>query len=164
MVYKWKEGTPFRADPAIVATEITKLGDYPTPRDVMDAARSPKSELHLCFEWDDTLAGVKYRLIQAQKILYSLVAVEKNAKGHDKEIRPFICESMHDKKQAKIVKAVVRVRQDEHKPNMLIDVIIKQAETIAKRLESVEGCADAEDLILEAVEILKRAREKQAVA
>lgn len=164
MVYKWKEGAPFRADPAIVAAEIARLGEYPTPRDVMDAARSPKSELHTCFEWDDTLAGLKYRMIQAQKVLYSLVAVEQAAGGKVKEVRPFVCESLSDKRPVKTITAVAHLKREERKAPSLIDVLIKQAETIAKRLESLDGCSDAEGLILEAVELLKMAREKQAVA
>jgi hypothetical protein len=39
---------------------------------VVDVAKSPKSPLHACFEWDDTKAAHKYRLVQARTIIRSI--------------------------------------------------------------------------------------------
>lgn len=43
-----------------------------TPERVVEAARSEKSPLHNAFEWDDTEAGRKYRLIQARFLINSI--------------------------------------------------------------------------------------------
>ena len=40
-----------------------------TPQLVLDEAQSPTSPLHMYFEWDDTEAARKYRLIQAMNML-----------------------------------------------------------------------------------------------
>lgn len=40
-----------------------------TPRLVVDAARPEDSPLHSRFEWDDSIAGEKYRLSQAGELL-----------------------------------------------------------------------------------------------
>ena len=39
------------------------------PRDVVKYAENPDTALHDKFEWDDSLAGAKYRLQQAAEII-----------------------------------------------------------------------------------------------
>lgn len=46
-----------------------------TPESVLDKAKNAKTELHKCFEWDDSVAGEKYRLIQARQIIQHFVIV-----------------------------------------------------------------------------------------
>ena len=43
------------------------------PSQVVDEARDPASVLHGSFEWDDTVAAEKYRVIQAQKLIRAFV-------------------------------------------------------------------------------------------
>ena len=40
-----------------------------TAKGVVDKARDPKSALHSQFEWDDSVAGEKYREVQAYKLI-----------------------------------------------------------------------------------------------
>lgn len=55
-----------------------EIGDTQiTPQEILEKARDKKSELHKCFEWDDTKAAEKYRLIQARSILLNLVITTK---------------------------------------------------------------------------------------
>ena len=49
----------------------TKYGRL-DPKEVVDAARSPKSALHDRFEWDDTTAAEAYRLQQARGLIRSV--------------------------------------------------------------------------------------------
>ena len=55
----------------------TAKGDFLTPYDVLDDARDENSLLHNVFEWDDSIAGEKYRLMQA-RILINTVRVTVN--------------------------------------------------------------------------------------
>ena len=43
-----------------------------TPVMVVDVARDPKHPLHPRFEWDDTVAGEKYRVHQARQLIRSV--------------------------------------------------------------------------------------------
>lgn len=43
-----------------------------TPRIVLDEASSPEHPLHPRFEWDDAVAGEKYRLRQAHELIVSV--------------------------------------------------------------------------------------------
>lgn len=65
-----------KADAALVAAEIGAIGESATPQEVLEKARDEGTELHKCFEWDDTVAAEKYRVIQARTIMRMLVVVE----------------------------------------------------------------------------------------
>lgn len=72
MEYAWKQAPSLfhKVDPQKVGEEI---GNAPTPESVLEKAKDPNTELHGCFEWDDTKAANKYRLIQARQIIQFLV-------------------------------------------------------------------------------------------
>lgn len=70
---KWRTGCVFQADAQKVYEEI---GDSSiTPEEVIEKAKDKKSELHKCFEWDDKVAGQKFRLQQARQVLNNLVFI-----------------------------------------------------------------------------------------
>lgn len=57
-----------RATLTRIYTENGKL----TPQNVVDDARPEESELHGRFEWDDSVAGEQYRLVQARRLITSV--------------------------------------------------------------------------------------------
>ena len=77
IVASWKIDGFYKADASKVAAEISSLGENFTTQEIVEKARSTDSELHKCFEWNDSIAAEKYRLTQAQNILRLLV-VTKN--------------------------------------------------------------------------------------
>jgi hypothetical protein len=62
-----------------------------TPEVVVDAARDEASPLHDRFEWDDQIAGEKYRLDQARRLIRSVRVVYREAdeKESARTIRAF---------------------------------------------------------------------------
>lgn len=76
MQVEWKIKGIYKADAAKVADEIGS--EKITPEQVLEKARNKDSELHKCFEWDDSIAAEKYRLTQARGILLNLYYVPKN--------------------------------------------------------------------------------------
>lgn len=82
MQYAWKQAPSnfHKADPQKCGEEI---GDCATPESVLEKAKDPDSELHKCFEWDDSVAAEKYRLQQARQVIQFLVV-----KGTEKEETP----------------------------------------------------------------------------
>lgn len=65
-----------KADAQKVAEEIIAIGESATPAQILDKARDAATELHKCFEWDDTSAAEKYRLDQARQVVRHLVIRE----------------------------------------------------------------------------------------
>lgn len=79
MSVSWKINGIFNADAEKVDLEIKGIGENVTPKQIYDYAKdNPKSELHKCFEWNDSEAAEKYRLMQARKILVFIVRVPTN--------------------------------------------------------------------------------------
>ena len=76
---KWKINGIFKADPKKIYKELGNTTI--TPEEVLEKARNEKTELHLCFEWSDSVAAEKYRLQQARQIIQLLVVVPKNEKN-----------------------------------------------------------------------------------
>ncbi len=74
----WKPGSRYGADAKKVADEISSIGDSATPAQILDKARDNKSELHKCFDWNDSEAAEKWRLHQARNIVCSLVYKEES--------------------------------------------------------------------------------------
>lgn len=78
---EWRVKGLFKADAQKVFEEI---GDNKfNYKEIIEKARSEDSELHKCFEWDDSIAAGKYRLSQARMIVQNLVFTAK-----DVEVQP----------------------------------------------------------------------------
>lgn len=58
-----------------------------TPENVLKKAKNKKTELHKCFEWDNTVAGEKYRLIQARQIIQHFVIVTPEEKEEEEPVK-----------------------------------------------------------------------------
>ena len=82
------------ADAQKVAEEIFEIcSDFEqaTPQQIVEKGRDANTELHKCFEWNDSVAAEKYRLVQARDITRHLVFVrtEQEVKDDAPEIRVF---------------------------------------------------------------------------
>ena len=84
MAIEWKVKGIYKANAQAVYDEIQQIGDTYTPEQIVEKATDESTELHKCFEWDDSAAAHKYRLSQAQGIIRCLVLV--NEKVEDKEL------------------------------------------------------------------------------
>lgn len=90
VVATWRPGLDlYKADAQKVADEISAIGEDVTPRQIVDRARDSETELHKCFEWDDSKAADKYRLQQARSIVCNLVIKESVDKPETIPVRVF---------------------------------------------------------------------------
>lgn len=81
MEVKWKFMN-YKADPNKAYEEVSSLDEI-TPENVLDLARNENSVIHNDFEWDDTVAGERYRLIQARQMIQNFVIARQ-----DKDAEP----------------------------------------------------------------------------
>jgi len=132
-VYRWKEGTPFNADPNKVHDELEKIRiknksesiESLSPRDVLELARNSKTELHKCFEWDDSKAAEKHRLGIAGLVLRALVYdhyVIENAQKTQKNLGGVVVAPLNNtpKKVALPVRAYERMGPRKFGPTELV--------------------------------------------
>lgn len=94
---KWRTPGLFKADAGKVREEITQLSDRKDfegvkPQEIVQYAElNPSSELHKCFEWDDSKAANLWRVKQAGDIIRNIVVyVEDNEEGILVPIRPIM--------------------------------------------------------------------------
>lgn len=59
-------------DPQKVADEIFSISETPTTDQVVEMAKDPGTESHALFDWDDAVAGPKWRKEQAKLIMRNL--------------------------------------------------------------------------------------------
>ena len=85
MVYQWKDGARFSASAEKIGQELSQLGDAVQPASVVKKARNKKSELHKCFQWDDTKAAEEYRLVQAREVMRSITVVVEDMTTEDEK-------------------------------------------------------------------------------
>lgn len=78
MVFKQKLKLPVDAE--TVQTELSRIADSNggvlDPQMVVNESRSESAPLHRLFEWDDTVAAEKYRVVQARFIIRNQIVEE----------------------------------------------------------------------------------------
>ena len=71
----WEPGSQRTArgtDPQVVADEIFSISDSPTAEQIVNMASDPDKESYKLFDWDDAVAGPKWRKEQARLVMRSL--------------------------------------------------------------------------------------------
>lgn len=98
VVYSWKVDGLYKVDADKVGSEIESLGDMFSLKNVVDKAKHKGSSMHGLFEWDNEVAGGKYREIQAGRIVRCLVVTktENNAVPEKTKIRTFVSTNNRD--------------------------------------------------------------------
>lgn len=93
MVYQWKIGARYGIDPQVAGEEVDRLrasaNGLLAPSAVVDAARYENHPLHGAFEWDDSVAGEKYREGQARYLIGHLVVLS-GPKSAPQAMRAFV--------------------------------------------------------------------------
>jgi len=86
--YKARAGAPFKVDDAQAIGE--EISDIRTkqPRTIVEKARNPETTLHKYFDWNNSVAGEKWRLQQARNIVNHLIEV-KIIQGEEVEVKSF---------------------------------------------------------------------------
>ena len=88
MTAKWKMPSLFNgADAEKCYQEIINIGDSATPEQILECASNPNTELHKCFEWDDSIAAYHYRLQQARTVVCHLVIVPQTENSEPQKFR-----------------------------------------------------------------------------
>jgi hypothetical protein len=118
MKYCWS-ATGYEADANKVGKELEKIkskGEL-TREKVLEYAKNNKSELHKCFEWDDSVASEKYRLFQATNILSSIsIIYEEEPK---RTTRMYV--NIKNEKEKREYKNIISVLENDEEYKQLLD-------------------------------------------
>lgn len=119
-VIKWSIKDIFKADASKCYEEISAIGDEVKPEQVVERARDTSSELHKCFEWNDTAAAERYRIIQARSVINHLIVVKKDSEASDVNPIQFRVMMKNDRSESSGYKQTIVMVKDEDEYRKLL--------------------------------------------
>ena len=110
----WKPGMEhlFKADANLVANEIADIGENATPKQIVEKARDESTELHKCFDWNDTTAAEKWRIQQARQVVCCLVIKQVDDRLNETPIRTFYMPDMQRDKGYRATELIIRDKDE----------------------------------------------------
>lgn len=129
----------------IITQLAEKNGNELTPTEVVEEARLLESPLHKAFEWNDSIAGEKYRLMQARLMIYS-VKVTIEGKRHPAFISARV---IVDKKPMRKYFPIDKIVTDEKLHSSILFGAIKELRHFQRKygsLEELKGIINEEKL------------------
>jgi len=144
-IASWKVNGIYKADATKVAEEIKIITDNNldnkfTPEDLVDYGKDPNSELHKCFEWNDTIAGQNWRISQAQGVIRNIAIVVKKDDSNKIEpssVRMFVSTGERDN----TYKATVEVVQNVDEYKQLLQQAYTELQIFKKKYQSIKELA-----------------------
>ena len=127
-----------------------------TPEQCIEDAKSADSPLHGEFEWDDMVAGHKYRLAQARNLISSVKLIVKNETISLSTVCYVRDPSVESSEQGYISLTQLKTEEDLAREALVYEftranAALKRARDIAKALDML----DEVDSILENISILQ---------
>lgn len=121
IIFEWKPQSGFakKADPNKVAAEINSIGESATPEQIVALGTGESTELHKCFEWNDTVAANKYRLEQAKDIAESLLVIHLDPRKS--EVEPNRLRAMYHLNGTPGYQASIRILSEKEKYQQLLE-------------------------------------------
>lgn len=138
--------------------KLTKRGSL-TTETVLDDAKNPTSPLHNQFEWDNAVAGQRYRVEQARKLIRSIRLVVTDDKRQLTTIA-YVRDPDKDQDEPGYI-AVGTLRSNKEKARRALINELKRAEACLQRAYDV---ADSLGLSSDVERLLAQIRNIQAAA
>ena len=124
------------------------IGESYTPQQIVDKARDESTELHKCFEWDDSIAAEKYRCEQARHVIRMLVVSREPKKDDPKPhtVRVIMSTNDNDNHYQQVQ---IAVRNEDSYQKLLkkaleeLDAFKRKYSTIAELENVIEAIEEA---------------------
>jgi len=136
---KWRR-IPKNAPDANVAYDIIgqikKEKGIITPELLVIEAEKRKSPLHNCFEWDDTKAAKKYRIVQAREILTLIVVeIEPDEDENPRTVRAFIAPGGIEKNVDSSYVTIGQIADDKDMETAYLRQLKRELDSVKNRIK-----------------------------
>lgn len=121
----------FKADPERCYREIESLGEC-NPEQIVEYARQKHTELHKCFEWDDTKAAERWRIQQARLVCNSLTVTIEVA-----EAEPIAVRVIEHDDQERVYRPIVATVRNPDQYSRLLNQAKAELEEFRKRYQGI---------------------------
>lgn len=145
MKYKWN-CTVFSANADKVGKELEKIekDEKLTSSNVVQYAQTnKKSELYKCFEWNNEVAGEKFRLFQANQILQSISIIINESENE--VTKAFV--NIKTVEEEKVFKNIVDVLSNDDEYNQLKQKAERDFVSYKKKYEQTLKLKDLKEII-----------------
>lgn len=146
-IIKWTTPGFFKADAGKCYEEIQDIGDEVKPEQVVEKAANPSSELHKCFDWDDSSAANKYRLYQARLVINHLIVVTRETGDEEKEPVQFRVMLKNENTKGSTYKQTLVMVRDEDEYRKLLDNAWKELHSFKQKYQCLSELAEIIALI-----------------
>lgn len=141
--YKWKLGFFSQADAQKVGEELEEMQTV-NVENILDKARNEDTELHKVFEWNNEVAGEKWRRHQASQMLQELQVVI--IKG-DEENKPKTAKAFVTLKRETEYEPIEAVVNDPLKYESLREIALNKIRKIRQDYAEVESLKELYTMI-----------------
>ena len=145
-IIKWSVSGVFKADANKCYEEIQEIGEEVKPEQVLDKARDSESELHKCFDWDDSSAAEKYRLFQARQVINHLIVVKREVEEDKEPVQFRVMLKNESDKESGYKQTLVMVR-DEDEYKKLLDQAYRELHSFKQKYSCLSELAEILALI-----------------
>lgn len=121
----------FKADAEKVHDELQTLEEI-TPQNIVDYAKDENTELHKCFNWDDTYCANEYRKQTARKVVQFLVVKEDNPPEDREPIKIRVMQNT-----GRVYEPVQRIIQKEDEYKKLLERAYAELRAFKQRYKSL---------------------------
>lgn len=150
MKYTWSN-VWYKQDANKVGKELESIKDIGelTNKEILEYAEKHRdTELAKCFEWDNEIAGKKYRLKQATDILCSISIVIDENKEPVEKTRVYVSTKSKDDEQ-RTFKKLVDVLDDDEEYKALVQKARKELDNCQEKYRSIIKLQDLKDIIFD---------------
>ena len=150
MKYTWNNMW-FKQDANKVGKELENIKDVGelTNKEVLEYAESHRNtELAQCFEWDDSIAGKKFRLQQASNILCSISIVIDDSKEPIEKTRVYVS-TRKKEDEKRTFKKLVDVLEDDEEYKALVEKARNELNNCQDKYRNIVRLQDLKDIIFD---------------
>ncbi len=119
--------------------EVKEKNGALTRENVLDSGRPEESPIHPCFEWDNEKAGEEYRLIQANRLIRSVVVVRQDEEDEKHTAPAFVNVSVA--RTGSYISTEKALSQDDTRAIVLSNAI-RELQCFQRKYQSLTELAD----------------------
>ena len=150
MKYVWSS-VGFKADANNVGHELEELERTTslTNEEVLKYAKSHQnSELHKCFEWDDKIAGEKFRMQQATNLLCSISIVYEDNNNNVEKTRVYVSTRVKENEK-RTFKKITDVLDNDEEYKALLSKASNELDSCQQKYRDLIKLQDLKDIIFD---------------
>ena len=145
-VIKWSLKDIFKADATKCYEEIQQIGEEVKPEQVVEKARDSNTELHKCFDWDNSSAAEKYRLYQARNVINHLIVIRHDVKEESAPVQ-FRVMMKNDKGSSSGYKQTIVMVKDDDEYKKLLEQAYAELRSFKKKYQCLSELSEILALI-----------------